>query len=79
LPEPAIPANLTAVINDPEDRTGASWREQYMKATSRVRAFAQIFLVAASGIALFEGPASAQKQGGSITVGLELVFPASIR
>ncbi len=46
-----------------------------MKATSRVRAFAQIFLVAASGIALFAGPASAQKQGGSITVGLELDIP----
>src|SRR3982074_573978 len=43
-----------------------------MKAISRSRAFAQIFLVAASGIALFAGPASAQKQGGSITVGLEL-------
>jgi 4-phytase/acid phosphatase/peptide/nickel transport system substrate-binding protein len=46
-----------------------------MKAISRSRAFAQIFLVAASGIALFAGPASAQKQGGSITVGLELDIP----
>src|SRR6266478_2164068 len=44
-----------------------------MKAISR--AFAQIFLVAAFGIALFAGPASAQKQGGSITVGLELDIP----
>jgi 4-phytase/acid phosphatase/peptide/nickel transport system substrate-binding protein len=46
-----------------------------MKAISRSRAFAQIFLVAAFGIALFAGPASAQKQGGSITVGLELDIP----
>src|SRR6476660_7174825 len=46
-----------------------------MKAVSRARAFAQIFLVAASGIALFAGPANAQKQGGSITVGLELDIP----
>src|SRR6476659_4888276 len=46
-----------------------------MKAVSRARAFAQIFLVAASGIALFAAPANAQKQGGSITVGLELDIP----
>src|SRR4030088_2056918 len=46
-----------------------------MKAISRSRAFAQIFLVATFGIALFAGPASAQKQGGSITLGLEVVIP----
>jgi 4-phytase/acid phosphatase/peptide/nickel transport system substrate-binding protein len=33
---------------------------------------AQIFLAAAFGLASFAGPASAQKQGGSITFGLEL-------
>jgi 4-phytase/acid phosphatase/peptide/nickel transport system substrate-binding protein len=43
-----------------------------MKAADRSRALAQILVVAASGIALFAGPASAQKQGGSITMGLEL-------
>jgi 4-phytase/acid phosphatase/peptide/nickel transport system substrate-binding protein len=36
------------------------------------RSLAQIFLVAAFGVALVGGPANAQKQGGSITVGLEL-------
>ncbi len=46
-----------------------------MKTVSRARAFAQFFLVAASGIAFFVGPASAQKPGGSITVGLELDIP----
>jgi 4-phytase/acid phosphatase/peptide/nickel transport system substrate-binding protein len=46
-----------------------------MKAISRSQAFAQTFLIAAFGIALFAGPASAQKQGGTITVGLELDIP----
>ncbi len=46
-----------------------------MKTVSRARAAAQIFLVAASGIALFVGPVNAQKQGGSITVGIELDIP----
>ena len=46
-----------------------------MKAATRSRAFAPIFLVAVFGVALFAGPASAQKQGGSITVGLELDIP----
>ena len=36
---------------------------------------APIFLVAAFGIALLAGPACAQKQGGSINVGLELDIP----
>src|SRR6195256_1678634 len=46
-----------------------------MKAISRSHKFAQIVLVAAVGAALFAAPASAQKQGGSITVGLELDIP----
>jgi len=46
-----------------------------MKAATRSRALAQIFHVAAFGIALLASPASAQKQGGSITVGLELDIP----
>jgi 4-phytase/acid phosphatase/peptide/nickel transport system substrate-binding protein len=46
-----------------------------MKAISRSRAFARIFLTTAFGIALFAGAAHAQKQGGSITVGLELDIP----
>src|SRR5882762_2855531 len=47
----------------------------YMTAAIRSRKTAQIFLVAAFGAALFAGPASAQKQGGSITVGLEADIP----
>ncbi|MGZ5871256.1 MAG: ABC transporter substrate-binding protein [Bradyrhizobium sp.] len=46
-----------------------------MKAVSRSRAFARIFLSTALGVALFAGAANAQKQGGSITVGLELDIP----
>ncbi len=46
-----------------------------MTAVSRARAFAQVSLVAAFGVALLAGPASAQKQGGSITMGLELDIP----
>jgi peptide/nickel transport system substrate-binding protein len=46
-----------------------------MTAAIRSRAFAQIFLVAGFGITLLAAPASAQKQGGSITVGLELDIP----
>src|SRR5438874_3772058 len=45
-----------------------------MRAVLRARAFTQI-VVAASGIALFAGAASAQKQGGSITVGVEADIP----
>jgi peptide/nickel transport system substrate-binding protein len=43
-----------------------------MKAVSCARMFARIFLVAGFGAALIATPASAQKQGGSITFGLEL-------
>jgi peptide/nickel transport system substrate-binding protein len=46
-----------------------------MNAATRSRALAPIFLVAAFGAALSALPASAQKPGGSITVGLELDIP----
>ena len=46
-----------------------------MRAATGSSAFARIFLVAGFGVALFATPASAQKQGGSITVGLELDIP----
>jgi peptide/nickel transport system substrate-binding protein len=46
-----------------------------MKAAVRSNALARIFLVAGFGAALFAAPASAQKQGGSVTVGLELDIP----
>ncbi|MFZ2160395.1 MAG: ABC transporter substrate-binding protein, partial [Bradyrhizobium sp.] len=46
-----------------------------MTAAIRARALAQIFHVAVFGIALAASPASAQKQGGSITMGLELDIP----
>src|SRR6202158_2177942 len=43
-----------------------------MAAATRSCKSAPIFLAAAFGIALLASPAYAQKQGGSITVGLEL-------
>ena len=51
-----------------------------MKAATRSRAFAPMFHVAVFGLALVASPwvvspAIAQKQGGSITVGLELDIP----
>ena len=46
-----------------------------MKAAIRLRALAPIFHAAVFGVALLASPASAQKQGGSITVGLELDIP----
>jgi len=46
-----------------------------MAAATRSRISAQIFLAAVFGVALFAGPAGAQKQGGSITVGLEFDIP----
>ena len=46
-----------------------------MKAVSRSNKLAQIFLGTAFGVALFAGAANAQKQGGSITMGLELDIP----
>ncbi len=46
-----------------------------MKAPTRARKLAPIFLVTAFVFGTFATPASAQKQGGSITVGLELDIP----
>ena len=46
-----------------------------MKAAIGSSALARIFLVAGFGVALSAMPASAQKAGGSITVGLELDIP----
>jgi peptide/nickel transport system substrate-binding protein len=46
-----------------------------MTAATRSRKLAQIFLSTAFSVALLAGSASAQKQGGSITVGLELDIP----
>ena len=46
-----------------------------MKAAIRSSALARIFLVAGFGLAVSAVPASAQKPGGSITVGLELDIP----
>jgi len=46
-----------------------------MKAPTRARKLAPIFLVTAFVFGVFATPASAQKQGGSITVGLELDIP----
>src|SRR3979490_2799206 len=43
-----------------------------MAAATRSRKLAPIFLAAAFAVALFAGAASAQKQGGNITFGLEL-------
>jgi 4-phytase/acid phosphatase/peptide/nickel transport system substrate-binding protein len=49
--------------------------EAAMGAKVRARNVASIFLVAAFAGALSAGPVSAQKQGGSITVGLEFDIP----
>jgi len=46
-----------------------------MKAPTRTRELATIFLATAFAASAFAGSASAQKQGGSITVGLELDIP----
>src|SRR6202048_3966705 len=46
-----------------------------MKAASRLSKLAQIFLGTVFGVALCAGAANAQKQGGTITVGLELDIP----
>src|SRR5438874_13040355 len=46
-----------------------------MEAATRSCALARIFLVAVFGVALSAAPAMAQKQGGTITVGLELDIP----
>jgi len=46
-----------------------------MRAGTGSSALARIFLVAGFGVALLAAPASAQKKGGSVTVGLELDIP----
>ena len=46
-----------------------------MIAAPRSNKLAQIFLGTALGVTLLASPASAQKQGGSITVGLEVDIP----
>src|SRR3954452_1548415 len=46
-----------------------------MKSASRLRGLARILIGTLFGVALFAGAAQAQKQGGSITVGLELDIP----
>ena len=46
-----------------------------MTAAVRMKALARIFLVAGFAVSLSAVPASAQKKGGSITVGLELDIP----
>ena len=46
-----------------------------MKAATCLRALAPIFLATVFASGLWVGPANAQKQGGNITVGLELDIP----
>src|SRR5262245_44653518 len=58
--------------NDPRIRTLEVWRSNPMKAPIRARKLALIFLAAVFAASASAGPASAQKQGGTITVGLEL-------
>jgi peptide/nickel transport system substrate-binding protein len=73
LLELAIPAKLTG---ERSAKIGRKFREEHqMKAMSRSCQFARIFLGAAFGMALLAGAGHAQKQGGSITVGLELDIP----
>jgi hypothetical protein len=43
------------------------------------RSLAQIFLVAAFGVALVGGPANAQKQAAASRSALSSIFPVSIR
>jgi peptide/nickel transport system substrate-binding protein len=71
LPLIAIPANLLRRSGIPDV---ARLEEASMKAAYAARALAPIFLVTAFA-AQPTSPANAQKQGGSITVGLELDIP----
>jgi 4-phytase/acid phosphatase/peptide/nickel transport system substrate-binding protein len=66
---------LPAIIDDPEYRTAGALEGESMRAGTGSGALARIFLVAGFGVALLAAPASAQKKGGSITVGLELDIP----
>jgi peptide/nickel transport system substrate-binding protein len=67
----AIPVNLPANSTSGSPDETVLWGDD-MKAEFRSRALALTILGAATGVALFASPAVAQKQGGSITVGLEL-------
>src|SRR5580698_6713197 len=75
LPGLPIPDNLISG----RQRSGNSGQgrpgRDSMNSGIRSRAMAQAVLGAAIGAALLASPASAQKQGGSITVGLELDIP----
>jgi peptide/nickel transport system substrate-binding protein len=62
------------IIGDPEYRT-TPFERNHMTTAICLRRLARIFLATAFGTALLAGPAGAQKQGGSITVGLELDIP----
>jgi peptide/nickel transport system substrate-binding protein len=62
-------------MDDPEYRTAGALEGESMRAGTGSSALARIFLVAGFGVALLAAPASAQKKGGSITVGLELDIP----
>jgi peptide/nickel transport system substrate-binding protein len=79
LPATAFPDNLDECIDDPEYRTDDTMNDLgrgiSMNAAIRSSALARIFLVAGFGLAVSALPASAQKSGGSITVGLELDIP----
>src|ERR1041385_8082037 len=61
--------------NDPRNGRKDLWRSNPMKAPTRARKLAPIFLVTAFAVSAFTGSASAQRQGGSVTVGLELDIP----
>src|SRR3954463_6815089 len=60
-------------MHDPEYRTGKKFEGEFMKPAHRARALATIFLAAAFSAA--SAPASAQKSGGTVTVGLEIDIP----
>jgi peptide/nickel transport system substrate-binding protein len=64
--------SLCRPIRHPEYRSERFWGDDDMKAEFRSRAFARMIFSVAIGVTVFAGPAMAQKQGGSITMGLEL-------
>src|SRR3954465_509166 len=74
LPQPAIPANLIRSHYRSGTPDGST-EEGAMKSASRSRGLARILIGTLFGVALFAGAANAQKQGGTITVGLELDIP----
>jgi 4-phytase/acid phosphatase/peptide/nickel transport system substrate-binding protein len=75
LPQEAIPVNLPANSASGSPDQSIFWEMTIMKAETRARAFAQTLFSATVGLALLASPAIAQKQGGSVTVGLELDIP----